>query len=527
MRIGVVGAGASGLTAIKTCLENDFQVVCLEKDDDLGGLWRFKNNSEVGKGSVMKNTVINTSKEMTAYSDFPPPKEAANFMHHSQLLEYLRSYAKHFALLQYIKFNHQVISIERSEKYEENGQWTVTYTNLMASEKNIMRETFDGIMLCTGHHTEPYFPPPFPGQGTFKGKILHSHDYKDPTGMEEKRVVVVGIGNSGSDVAVDLSKTAKKVHLSTRSGTWLINRTWDYGVPFDTVLQSRFILFLKRLLPYRLINSLLENKLNRRVDHGRFGLKPGHCVLAAHFTINDELPNRIASGSIEIKSNISHITKNDVIFDDDTVVEDVDVLIFATGYSFSFPIVESGKLIPVEENKINLYKYMFPPQLSPKNTFAIIGLIQPLGSIIPISEMQCRVFCEVLNGRVKLPDYGKMNEDINKKRKILSKEFLDRRRHTIQVYYIEYMDELAKMIGVKPNITKYVLNDPNLARILFFHAASPYQYRLMGTNSWPEARNALFEMEERTFNNTRTRRTKETLNCKPRNKIMLSARIFC
>lgn len=74
-----------------------------------------------------------------------------------------------------------------------------------------MRETFDGIMLCTGHHTEPYFPPPFPGQGTFKGKILHSHDYKDPTGMEEKRVVVVGIGNSGSDVAVDLSKTAKKV----------------------------------------------------------------------------------------------------------------------------------------------------------------------------------------------------------------------------------------------------------------------------------------------------------------------------
>ncbi|VDK58429.1 unnamed protein product, partial [Cylicostephanus goldi] len=191
-------------------------------------------------------------------------------------------------------------------------------------------ETFDGVMVCTGHHTDPYWPNPFPGQEAYTGKLVHSHDYKDHRGYEDQTVVVIGIGNSGADIAVELSKICKKVYLATRSGSWVMNRVWDGGEPADLAYLSRF-------------------------DHGRFGLTPKHRVLAAHVTINDELPNRIISGTVVIKPNVGSFTKEGVIFEDGTEVPKVDTVIFATGFSFGFPLVEGGQLIPVKDNHVDLY----------------------------------------------------------------------------------------------------------------------------------------------------------------------------
>ncbi|KHJ99932.1 Flavin-binding monooxygenase-like protein [Oesophagostomum dentatum] len=358
----------------------------------------------------MKTTVINTSKEMTAYSDFPPPKDAANFMHNTELLQYFRSYAKHFDLEKYIRFSHKVKSIKRNSRFAESGQWDVEWIDLKTNNNAV--ETFDGVMVCTGHHTDPYWPTPFPGQENFTGKLVHSHDYKDHKGYEDQTVVVIGIGNSGADIAVELSKISKKVYLATRSGSWVMNRVWDGGEPADLAYLSRFMFFLKSVSPWWAQNYVLERKLNKRFDHGRFGLMPKHHVLAAHVTINDELPNRIVSGTV--------------------------VVIFATGFSFGFPLIEGGQLIPVKENRVDLYKYMYPAQLSPKNTLAVIGLVQPTGSIMPISEMQTRVFVAALNG----------------------------------------------------------------------------------PHSWPGAREAILTFEDRVFNTTRTRRTKETLSSKPPIKML-------
>lgn len=78
----------------------------------------------------MKSTIINTSKEMTAYSDFPPPAEEPNFMHNRAMLKYLRSYAKHFKLLDHVKLRHEVISIERTHDFPETGRWVVVYKNI-------------------------------------------------------------------------------------------------------------------------------------------------------------------------------------------------------------------------------------------------------------------------------------------------------------------------------------------------------------------------------------------------------------
>ncbi|KHN82777.1 Dimethylaniline monooxygenase [N-oxide-forming] 5 [Toxocara canis] len=519
MKICVVGAGASGLTAIKTSLENSFDVVCFEKSGDIGGLWRYKKDPCPGEGTVMKSTVINTSKELTAYSDYPPPADAPNFMHNTELMNYFRSYAQHFDLQKYIRFHTEVTSIKRNENFEANGQWKVTYVGLKDNEEREEKtEIFSGLMLCSGHHVDPYWPVPFPGQTDFKGTILHSHDYKDPLRFDDKRVIVVGIGNSGGDIAVELSKIAKKVYLATRTGSWVMNRIWRDGEPADLVFINRFAFAMKSWTPLCIVNRMIEYNISKRFDHGRYGLKPKHRFLQAHVTINDELPNRIASGTVVIKPNIGRFHEYSVVFEDGTKVDDVDVVIFATGYSFGFPMLENGKLIPVEENKVNLYQYMYPPELAHKNTLAVIGLIQPVGSIMPISEMQCRVFCEVLAGRATLPDGVRMQKNIDKKRNVMAKEFIPRRRHTIQVYYVNYMDELAKLINVKPKIIKYLFTDPNLARVLIFHGLAPYQYRLNGSNSWPEARKTLLEMDSRIFETTRTRRTKETLKSKPFNK---------
>ncbi|CAD5234566.1 unnamed protein product [Bursaphelenchus xylophilus] len=524
MRVLVVGAGASGLPALKTALEYGFEAKCFERSDQIGGLWRYKENPLNDEGTVMKSTVINTSKEMTAYSDFPPLNDAPNYMHNSEMYKYLLRYADHFNLRPKIYFKYQVLNIQRSKGFSENGQWKVKYEIMETGE--ILEETFDGVMICTGHHSIPYFPPPFPGQENFRGEIIHSKSYRTCKRFEDKVVVIVGIGNSGGDIAVELSKVAKKVYLSTRSGSWIMNRVWDYGEPSDLALLNRFTFWVKGLSPLWLQNLVMENKINRRFDHGRFGVKPSHRFLEAHVTVNDELPNRLISGTVVIKPNISKFTERGIIFDDDTVIEEVDIVVFATGYSFNTDLVEGGSLIKVENNRVLLYKFMFPPQLAPKNSLAIIGLIQPTGSIMPISEMQCRVFCAQLAGDVTLPSQFKMTQDALKTNVDNSRRFIDRRRHTLQVFYVNYMDSLANLIKVKPKIFRTVLTDPALAKHLIFHGLVPYQYRLHGKYSWSEARKNIIEFDKRVFECTRTRITKETAQAKPKGRWDLFRLVF-
>ncbi|VDK82540.1 unnamed protein product [Litomosoides sigmodontis] len=517
-RICVVGAGASGLAATKICLENGLKVVCFEKSCDIGGLWRYKPEPCPGEGTVMKSTTINTSKEMTAFSDFVPPPEMPNFMSHAQMLKYFRSYVDHFHFLEHINLRHEVISIKRDEKYGETGRWNVTYR--IIDDDVRQTENFDGVLLCCGHHTIPHWPEQFPGQEKFRGEIIHSHDYREPFPYLDKTVVLIGIGNSSGDIAVDLSKFSKEVYLSTRTGSWILKRTWDKGEPIDIVFVNRYMHALRKLLPSCVVDRTYESKLNQCFDHGRYGLKPKHRATAQHSTINDDLPGRIACGSVIIKPNVARFTEHDVIFEDGTVVSNVDAVIFGTGYSFQFSILEDGNLIPVIDNDVDLYLNMYPPQLSSKNTLAVIGLVQPVGSIMPVSEMQSRLYCQVLLGNCKLPGMEKMKKDIKKKKAIMAKKFVNSRRHTIEIEYASYMDEIAEMFGVKPNLLKYWCTDPRLAYSLLFDGMAPYQFRLNGPHAWNGARDALLGMAKRTFENSRTRRTSETMKSTPINKLL-------
>ncbi|KAJ1173082.1 hypothetical protein NDU88_004923 [Pleurodeles waltl] len=517
-KVAVIGAGASGLVCIKCCLDEGLEPTCFERTDDIGGLWKFKEIPEEGRASIYRSVIINTSKEMMCYSDFPIPDDYPNYMHNSKILNYFRDYAKHFNLHKYIQFKTLVCSIKKRPDFSSTGQWDVV-TETEGKQKSAV---FDAILVCTGHHTDAHLPlDSFPGIGKFKGQYFHSRDYKNPEGFKGKRVVVIGIGNSGGDLAVELSRTADQVYLSTRRGSWIVNRVADYGYPVDMLTSSRFLGFFKRTLPLSVINWLAEKKLNRRFDHANYGLKPQHGLLNQHPMVNDDLPNRIISGTVLVKPNVREFTETAAIFEDGTVEENIDVIVFATGYHFAFPFFDNS-VLNVRNNQVSLYKYVFPTHLE-KPTVAVIGLIQPLGAIMPISELQARWATRVFKGLNNLPTEENMNMDMQEKKEQMARRYVSSQRHTIQVDYLDYMDELAILAGVKPNVLALWLTDPKLAKEVFFGPSTPYQFRLTGPGKWDGARNAILTQWERTLKPTRTRLIEDRRN---RSSVPLLLKVF-
>lgn len=174
---------------------------------------------------------------------------------------------------------------------------------------------------------------------------------------------------------------------------------------------------------------------------------------------------------------------------------EVDAVILATGYRIKFSFL-SDDVLKVVDNKVQLYKFIYPPEL-PHPTLAILGLIQPSGPGFPVGEMQCRWTSRVMSGKLKLPTKEKMYEDIQKKLDFIRKRYVDSPRHTLQVDFIGYQDELAAEIGCKPNLLKLAITDPKLFHAIFFGPSLPYQYRLQGPHAWSGARNAILTYKER------------------------------
>ncbi|XP_037104902.1 flavin-containing monooxygenase 5-like [Syngnathus acus] len=499
-RVAVIGGGSSGLACIKCCLDEGLEPVCFESSDDIGGLWRFKENPEPDRASIYHSVIINTSKEMMCFSDFPIPAHFPNYMHNTLIMDYFRMYADHFNLRKHIRFNTKVLRVKQRPDFSRSGQWDVETEN---QEGKKSKHIFDAVMVCIGHHCHPNLPlQDFPGLDTFPGKYFHSRDYKTPEEWRNKKVVVVGIGNSGGDIAVELSRVTKQLYLSTRRGAWVLNRVGHNGVPLDLAI-NRAILLIRKLLPFGLACSLGENRLNQRFNHSLYSLKPKHRLFSQHPTVNDELPNRILSGTVQVKPNICRFEGSTVEFDDGSVVEDVDLVVFATGYKFSFPFL-APHVTTVSDNKAALYKYVFPPELE-RHTLAVIGLVQPLGAIMPISEMQARWATRVFKGCIKLPLVADMLDDIKYKQETMADRYVCSQRHTIQVDYSSYMDEIAALVGVWPNISRLMLTDPKLGLSLLFGPISPLQYRLRGPGKWTGARQAILTQWDRVVKPMQTR----------------------
>uniref|UniRef100_A0A3Q4ACR6 Flavin-containing monooxygenase n=1 Tax=Mola mola TaxID=94237 RepID=A0A3Q4ACR6_MOLML len=437
---------------------------------------------------------------MMAFSDFPPPAELPNNMHHSEVLLYMRLYAEAFKLLPHIRFKTTVVSVRRTLDFEVTGRWEVE-----TEQSEGQREThvFDAVLVCTGHYTQPHLPlTDFPGIESFEGRYFHSWHYRNAEDLQGKRVVVIGIGNSGGDLAVDISRVAEKVYLSTRGGAWVVSRIGDGGLPADLIWKSRMAKLMMKLFP-SWMSRMLEKKLNMSFDHKLYGLKPRHSFFSQIPLVNDELPARIISGRIRVKSNVKEFRGSSVVFVDGSTIDKVDVVVFATGYNYSFPFLPPD-LQAKSGYRLRLYKHVFPPSLT-RPTLAVVGFIHGFGSINPLAEMQGRWATRVFKGLVTLPSEETMLKEIKKDTLTMHQKFLCSERNPVQVDYISYMDALAELTGVRPNMLSLLIKDPKLALQVFTGPCTPYQYRLRGPGQWAGARQAILTQWDRVIRPFRTR----------------------
>ncbi|KAK7507062.1 hypothetical protein BaRGS_00001913 [Batillaria attramentaria] len=491
-RVAVIGGGCSGLAAIKCCVDEGLEPVCFERTDEVGGLWRYTDHVRNGQACVMRSTVINTSKEMMCFSDYPIPKEYPNYMHNTHVWQYFKDYAEHFKLYDHIQYNTEVVKVQRAADFAKTGRWDLHIRDHKSGEERT--ETFDAVLVCTGHHAEKN-EPTFPGLSDFKGRVVHSHDYREPSDYVGKRILVIGIGNSGVDLAVELSRCGQ-VFLSTRRGAWVFKRLGSgAGLPGDIMYNTRLRLAVTSLLPTSFVLNSIKKEINNQFDHDLYSLTPSYPPLTQHPTMNDDLGNRIACGSVKVKTDVKKFTPTGVEFVDGTVEENIDEVLLATGYIFGFPFIEK-EVVDVKNNRLPFYKYMFPPDLEHK-TLAVIGCIQPLGAIMPIAELQCRLATRVFKGEVKLPSASEMWEDIRAKENAMAQRYWKSSRHTIQVDWVPFMDELAKLNGCKPDIVSLIKTDPVLAWHVITGPCTPYQYRLMGPGKWAGARDAILTTMDR------------------------------
>ncbi|PIK46828.1 Dimethylaniline monooxygenase [Apostichopus japonicus] len=208
-RVCVIGAGVSGLVAIKSCLEEGLEPVCFDKNEDIGGVWIFRDETDSNPGSALYDCVVtNSSRQMMCYSDFSFPRDTPPYIPGKALLKYYQDYAEHFRLRPHIQFHSTVTRVEKTEDFAKTGQWRVTV--LHEGEETV--HVFDAIMPCTGFFSIINYPM-YPGQDEFQGTVIHSNEYRGNKHVTGKNVVVVGGSHSAGDISVDASLTAKQSRI--------------------------------------------------------------------------------------------------------------------------------------------------------------------------------------------------------------------------------------------------------------------------------------------------------------------------
>jgi Flavin-binding monooxygenase-like len=418
----VIGAGSSGIAAAKALLDAGIPFDCFEKSDRVGGNWVFGNKN--GMSSAYRSLHINTSRHRMEYADFPMPASYPDFPHHTQIARYFDDYVDHFGLRSRITFE---TGVEHAAR-DADGVWQVT---LDSGETR----AYDALLVANGHHWDPRWPePPFPGH--FDGEQLHAHHYVDNNGFRDRRVLVVGIGNSAMDIAVESSFVAERTLISSRRGAHIVPK-YMFGKPFDLIGVSP----LTPLIPFKVRQAL--NRALYRVAVGRvedYGLpKPDHKLLEAHPTVSADFLNRFAHGELSWKPNLASLEGDRVRFVDGSE-EPIDVIVWCTGYKVTFPFFDE-EFISAPDNDLPLYRRVFKPGLD--NLF-FIALLQPLGATMPLAEAQGRWVAEYLRGGYELPPHAEMEAHMRRERDVMFKRYVASKRHTMEVDFDDYLHALRQ-----------------------------------------------------------------------------------
>lgn len=418
----IIGAGSSGIAAAKALHERGIPFDCFEKSDRVGGNWVFGNTN--GMSAAYRSLHINTSRERMAYSDFPMPEWYPDFPHHTHIAAYFDDYVDRFGFRDRITFG---TGVERAERGAD-GVWSITLDTGQTRR-------YDALVVANGHHWDPRWPEPgYPG--AFDGAQSHAHHYVDNRPFEGRRVLVVGIGNSAMDIAVESSFVSERTFLASRRGAHVLPK-YLFGRPLDQIGVNRFT----GAIPWEARRVVLEAMY--RLGVGRvedYGLpKPDHKIGSAHPTISADFLNRIAHGEMQHKPNVAALEGEHVRFEDGTV-EEIDAIVWCTGYKVTFPFFDAD-LIAAPDNDLPLFRRVFHPRLD--NVF-FVGLLQPLGAIMPLSEAQGSWIAEYLRGEYALPDPPALAQDMERERRKMFKRYVASKRHTMQVDFDNYLHDLAR-----------------------------------------------------------------------------------
>ncbi|MBY8859170.1 NAD(P)-binding domain-containing protein [Nocardia sp. CA2R105] len=420
-RTAVIGAGISGLTAGKMLNDYGVPYVCFESSDRVGGNWAFGNPN--GHSSAYRSLHIDTSKHQLSFRDFPMPESYPDFPHHTQIKQYLDDYCAAFDLGSAIEFGNGVTHARRLP----GGGWELDTQQGQARR-------FDLLVVANGHHWDPRYPN-FPGE--FTGHTMHAHHYIDPrTPMDfrDQRILVVGLGNSAADIAVELSSKAlgNRLTLSTRSSAWIVPK-YIAGRPADKYYRTS---------PY--VPLSWQRKIaqwGQPLTAGRpenYGLPtPNHNFFEAHPTQSVELPLRLGSGDVLPKPNITRFDGRTVYFEDGSS-DDFDIIIYATGYNITFPFFDPD-FISAPDNRIDLYKRMFLPGME---DLVFAGFAQSTPTLFPFVECQARLIGAYAVGGYRLPAESDMHRVIVSDQQRYTGHMLDRPRHTQQVDYFLYEHDM-------------------------------------------------------------------------------------
>jgi len=419
----IVGAGSSGIAAGKNLKARGIPFDIIEREDEVGGQWYYGTPSS----SVYQSTHLISSKPLTEYTDYPMPDAYPDFPHHRLVCAYLRDYARHFDLYPHIEFKRSVERIERAD-----DEWDVT---LDGGETRRYR----GVIIANGHLSHPKWPD-YPGE--FNGSIIHSADYKTPDVLRGQRVLIVGAGNSGCDIAVESAQNAAATFHSVRRGYYYVPKYGFFGKPVDQTAEMlhnlRLPLWLRRLFGTLLLKAIVGNPQD-------YGLpKPDHRLFEAHPIVNSQLLYYLKHGDIQHKPDVAELCGDRVRFVDDSS-EAIDVIVYATGYQIHFPFIDRDHL-NWHNGRPRLYLNVFHPTYD--NLF-VAGLIQPDSGQFGLVDYQSQAIAAFIHAQshdaVKadrlraaksrdLPDLGR------------GIQYLDSSRHYLEVEHYGYRKHLKRVI---------------------------------------------------------------------------------
>ena len=317
--VAVIGAGSSGLAVLKALREHGVAADCFERGSDVGGLWRYENDS-----GAYASLRTNVSRKRMQYPSFAMPASFDDFPRHTEMAAYLRAYADVFGLPASIRFG---MTVERLE-LDHRGRWWITLGDGTV-------RGYGAVVVAIGHFWSPRLPS---YQGSFDGTSSHSHDYRTPGPFAGRRVLVVGAGQSASEIALEVSAVAKKTFLSLRGGVHVIPR-WIGRRPYDGTDVSP----LNRL-PWRLLNLIYGARVSRELGP----LPPSWPVPARRLLegipiVSSDLLPAVRRGDIVVKPAVDRLLGDRVRFIDGSA-EPLDHVLYATGYRTSLPLLSSSLL---------------------------------------------------------------------------------------------------------------------------------------------------------------------------------------